>query len=216
MTKSRNSSNDRIRKRFFRSFVLTVSVIVLAPAFAVADGLVADGHANGAHTDLVLTMSQMVSLMRGQKEIVLTAAQKRCLEKLPNAGGVKKLFVFPSDTETCTCELSNVAVQVNPFMVEVPNFLLGRDLQHESAENEKKMREEEDKKYAEQHTHRGSKELELCKQANKVAYDDPASAATLYEQALKINPYLTDAKIQLGIARNNMAARQRKVIGRAK
>lgn len=188
----------------FAPFLIASVVLAGCPVLvAYGDGLVANGHVNGAHTDLNLTPGQVASLVRGQKQIVLTAEQKKGLSK-----PVEKLLVFPSNTDTCTCELANVAVQVTPWTIEVANDLLGRDLAKEARENEARFRAEQAKKVAAENTHRGSKELALCEQANRCSFDNPVSAIALYEQALKINPHLSDAKIQLGCAWNNMGVQR--------
>lgn len=187
--------------------MLAMSVLLTQDVHVLADGLVDEsGHVIGDHTDLVLTPEQKGELGRGQQKIRLTEQQRNILHHLRGADKVFELSVLPSNTMTCTCELANVAVQVAPGKIEVSNDLLGRDLESEIKERERILRAEEDKKFKAEHTYRGSKELLLCAKAEQISFDKPGDAIPIYEEALKINPHLSWAKLKLAEAWNNLGA----------
>lgn len=110
--------------------LITIALALLAvPACpsALADGLIYNGHGNGPRTLLTLTKDQTSGLAKGKDKITLTTNQHKTLAGLPNSAAVKELRILPVTTETCTCELANVAVRVNRGSIEVANELLGRD-----------------------------------------------------------------------------------------
>ncbi len=186
-------------------FLLSISLSAGFGLESLADGLAYKGHVIGPHTDLTLTEEQASHLQSGQKTIVLTAEQKKLLGKLPQSAAVESLYIFPAETEICTCELSNVAVQVSANKIEVADSLLGRDLSREDQIRESFLKAEEDKRYAAQHIHRGSKELLLFDKARKSENDnDLETAVSLYEQAIEINPAFRDAKHNLSFAASNL------------
>ena len=100
---------------------------VLACPSALADGLIYKGHVKGPRTLLTLTKDQISGLAKGKDKITLTTNQHKTLAGLPNSATVKELQILPVTTETCTCELANVAVRVNRGAIEVANDLFGRD-----------------------------------------------------------------------------------------
>lgn len=110
--------------------VLALLAMLACPA-ALADGLICNGHVNGPYTVLMLTKEQISSLAHGKDKITLTDSQRKRLASLKNTATVKELKILPVTTETCTCELLNVAVRTSKGSIEVANDLFGRDFMKE-------------------------------------------------------------------------------------
>jgi hypothetical protein len=88
-----------------------------------------------------------IKLAHGKDKITLTDSQRKRLSGLKNAATVKELEVLPVTTETCTCELLNVAVRTNKGSIEVANDLFGRDFtkEHNDFLLARRQREEQEK-----------------------------------------------------------------------
>ena len=130
--------------------VLLALLAMLACPAALADGLISQGHVNGPHTLLTLTKEQISSLAHGKDKITLTYSQRKSLARLKNAATVKELEVLPVTTETCTCELFNVAVRTSKGSIEVANDLFGRDFTKEHNDFLLARRQREEQERAEQ------------------------------------------------------------------
>ncbi len=130
--------------------VLLALLAMLACPAALADGLISQGHVNGPHTLLTLTKEQISSLAHGKDKITLTDSQRKSLARLKNAATVKELEVLPVTTETCTCELFNVAVRTSKGSIEVANDLFGRDFTKEHNDFLLARRQREEQERAEQ------------------------------------------------------------------
>lgn len=130
--------------------VVLAFLAVLACPYALADGLIHNGHVNGAHTLVTLTREQISALDHGKDKITLTESQRKRLAGLKNAAKVNELEVLPVTTETCTCELLNVAVRINKGSIEVANDLFGRDRAKEYNDRILTSRRREEQQKAEQ------------------------------------------------------------------
>jgi hypothetical protein len=130
--------------------VVLAFLVVLACPYALADGLIYKGHVNGPCTLLTLTKEQISSLAHGKDKITLTESQRKRLEGLKNVAKVKELEVLPVTTETCTCELLNVAVRINKGSIEQANDLFGRDRAKEYNDFLLSTRRREEQQKAEQ------------------------------------------------------------------
>ncbi len=164
---------------------------VLACPYALADGLIANGHVNGPHTLLTLTKEQISSLAHGKNKINLTESQRKSLQGLKNADSVKELLVFPATTETCTCELVNVAVRISKSSIEVANELFGRDFAKQDKEQaawDIRRKEQEEAKKRELSNLAKSPEarLNMLGEASLPAFREKAIG--YFQSALKINP----------------------------
>lgn len=178
------------------------STALIAVCPAVADGFVSNGHASGAHTDLILTSEQILALKQPHNDTIkLTAEQKAILrKKMRKAERADKVWVVPSNYVGCSCEVSDVAVRIAPNKIEVVDWLLARDFErqlhtsfwgggHYSFEN----------------TSENAPELVPYLESREARLKgDSAKSTELLEQSLKINPkfipphyYLADAYIQL-------------------
>lgn len=178
------------------------STALIAVCPAVADGFVSNGHASGAHTDLILTSEQILALKQPHNDTIkLTAEQKAILrKKMRKAERADKIWVVPSNYVGCSCEVSDVAVRIAPNKIEVVDWLLARDFErqlhtsfwgggHYSFEN----------------TSENAPELVPYLESREARLKgDSAKSTELLEQSLKINPkfipphyYLADAYIRL-------------------
>ena len=131
------------------TIALSLFAVLVCPP-ALADGLIYKGHVNGPHTLLTLTKEQISSLAHGKEKITLTDGQRKRLGGLKNAATVKELEVLPVTTETCTCELFNVAVRTSKGSIEVANDLFGRDFTKEHNDFLLARRQREEQERAEQ------------------------------------------------------------------
>lgn len=171
--------------------VVLALLAMLACPYALADGLIANGHVNGPYTVLTLTQEQISSLAHGKDKITLTDSQHKTLQGLNNADSVKELLVFPATTETCTCELVNVAVRINKSSIEVANDLFGRDFAKQDKEqaawdSRRKEQEEAKKKELSNLAKSPEASLNLLGEASLSAF--PEKAIGYFQSALKINP----------------------------
>lgn len=107
-------------------WLISLLLLLTMSTPAIADGLVSNGHIHGSHTDLTLTRDQIVALDHGQKKITLTDDQRKQLAHLRNSSRVKQLWVYPKTIETCTCELTDVAIRASKSSIEVSDRLFGR------------------------------------------------------------------------------------------
>lgn len=166
---------------------------------ARADGLVIDGHVRSKHTDITLVESQARQLDAGARVVRLTSHQRReLLAHIGKGAGVVELTVHPPDIETCTCEEANVAARVSRTLLEVPNFLSGRDLIAEARLHEAARRREKLEQYRREQTTERSAEAQLTERGRRLLFaDDYTGAITALEQALRMNPRLSDAKLHL-------------------
>ncbi len=130
--------------------VVLALLAMLACPSALADGLISKGHVNGPYTVLTLTKEQISSLAHGKDKITLTDGQRKSLAGLKNSTKVRELEVVPLSTETCTCELSNIAVRTNKGTIEVANNLFGRDFTKEYNYFLLSRKQREDQEKAEQ------------------------------------------------------------------
>lgn len=190
---------------------LTISLaIALSFSFVEpsnADGLTnGQGHINGPHTDLILTAEQQQQLKRGLSKIHLTDDQRRRLQHIGKGKNVTEISVLPADTQTCTCEIADVAIRVSPSTIEVADCFFGRDLKAEADIQWKRLKAQEEKEFKAEHTQRDSKEMQLYRKAEAIPFDKPGSAIPLLEEALKLNPHLTRAKDKLCQNWNNLGA----------
>jgi tetratricopeptide (TPR) repeat protein len=192
--------------------LVLVLLAMLACPSALADGLISQGHVNGPYTVLTLTKEQISSLAHGKDKIILTDSQRKSLEGLPNAAKVRELEVVPVTTETCTCELFNVAVRISKSSIEVASELFGRDFAKQDKEqaawdNRRKEQEEAKKRELSNLAKSPEARLNLLGEASLPAFQEKAIG--YFQAALKINPNYKWARRNLaacysGLANNAM------------
>jgi tetratricopeptide (TPR) repeat protein len=182
--------------------LLTLASTAIAVCPALADGFVDNGHASGAHTDLILTKEQIIALNKPHNDTIkLTAEQKSILrKKMRKAERVDNIWVVPSNHVGCSCEANNAAVRVAPNKIEVVDWLLARDF-----ERQRHTSFWGGGDYSFENTSKNAPELAPYLESREARLKgDIAKSTELLEQSLKINPkfipphyYLADAYIQL-------------------
>jgi hypothetical protein len=127
--------NESMMKKHYLAFL----ALLVASSWALGDGIGFKGDRVESCTTTVinLTREQQVILDAKPKKksksalrsISLTPKQRLLLQK--EAGfAPEKLDVWPlaAAKNTCTCELLNMAIRFKSDMMEVPHFLLGKDI----------------------------------------------------------------------------------------
>lgn len=185
-----------------RILIVLVATAFIAVCPALADGFVRNGHADGAHTDLILTKEQIIELNKPHKDnIKLTAAQKAILrKKMRKAERADNIWVVPSNHVGCSCDARDVAVWVAPNKIEVVDWLLARDFERQLHTSFWGGGD-----YSFENTSENAAELApYLKSRDLISRQDWSKSIELLEQSLKINPkfipphyYLADAYIQL-------------------
>lgn len=185
-----------------RILIVLVATAFIAVCPALADGFVRNGHADGAHTDLILTKEQISALKKPNNDTIkLTAEQKAILrKKMRKAERADNIWVVPSNHVGCSCEACDVAVRVAPNKIEVVDWLLARDFERQLHMSFDGFRHCES-----ENTSKNAPELAPYLESREARLKgDRAKSTELLEQSLKINPkfipphyYLADAYIQL-------------------
>jgi hypothetical protein len=182
--------------------VLALLAMLACPA-AIADGLIANGHVNGPYTVLTLTKEQISSLAHGKDKITLTDSQRKSLTCLPDSGSVRELLVLPVTTQTCTCELVNVAVRTNANSIEVADFQLGPNRDEEYKDPtlwDKRRKEQEAAEKIEASNLKKSEEASLNLKGIAEKNLESKNAIGYFQAALKINPNYKWARRNLASA----------------
>ncbi|MBP6595652.1 MAG: hypothetical protein KA255_21675 [Candidatus Obscuribacter sp.] len=185
-----------------RNLIVLVATAFIAVCPALADGFVSNGHASGAHTDLILTKEQIIELNKPHNvKIKLTAEQKAILrKKMRKAERVDSIWVVPSNHVGCSCEANNAAVRVAPNRIEVVDSLLARDFERQLHTSFWGGGD-----YSFENTRENAPELApYLKSRDSISRQEWSKSIELLEQSLKINPkfvpphyYLAHAYIQL-------------------
>jgi tetratricopeptide (TPR) repeat protein len=188
--------------RYSTKALIALASTAIAVCPALADGFVDNGHASGAHTDLILTKEQILALNKPHNvKIKLTAEQKAILrKKMRKAERVDSIWVVPSNHVGCSCEANNAAVRVAPNKIEVVDWLLARDF-----ERQRHTSFWGGGDYSFENTSENAPELAPYLESREARLKgDSAKSTELLEQSLKINPkfipphyYLAHAYIQL-------------------
>lgn len=171
--------------------VALILLAILACPNALADGLIYKGHVNGPYTILTLSKEQVTTLKSGKTKIVLTPEQRKALIDIQNAASVRELLIVPVTTETCTCELANVAVRTGTNTIEVAEHLLGRDFaQQEKEQALWRFRYSEQEKAEKAESNNLFRSAESRLNLNGVAERGPNSEKAIghFKSALQINP----------------------------
>ena len=172
------------------TFVLALLALLACPS-ALADGLIYKGHVNGPYTVLNLTKEQISSLAHGKDKITLTDGQRKSLTCLPDSGSVRELLVLPVTTQTCTCELSNVAVKTSAHSIEVADFQLGpnRDKEYKDPSLwDKRRKEQEAAEKIEASKLKQSEEARLNLKGIAENNRQSPKAIESFQAALRVNP----------------------------
>jgi len=140
---------------------------------------------------LTLTKEQISSLAHGKDKITLTDTQRNGLTCLPDSSSVRELLVLPVTTQTCTCELVNVAVRTNANSIEVADFQLGPNRDEEFKDQtlwDKRRKEQEAAEKIEASNLKKSEKARL--NLKGIAEQDLESqkAIEYFQAALRINP----------------------------
>jgi tetratricopeptide (TPR) repeat protein len=186
--------------------VVLALLAMLACPSALADGLISKGHVNGPYTVLTLTKDQISALDHGNKKIVLTIDQRKTLADLKNAERVRELRVVPVTTETCTCELVNVAVRTGTDSIEVADHLFGRDFAQQDREQvlwTSRGNEQQQAEKAESNNFFRSMEARLNLQGK--AESNSEKAIDCFKSALKMNPNYKWARRNLASTYSTLA-----------
>lgn len=186
--------------------VVLALLAALACPYALADGLIYKGHVNGPYTLLTLTKEQISMLDHGNKKIILTIDQRKTLADLKNAASVRELKVLPVTTETCTCELVNVAVRTGTNSIEVADHLFGRDFAQQDREQvlwTSRGNEQQQAEKAESNNFFRSMEARLNLQGKAEANSE--KAIECFKSALKLNPNYKWARRNLASTYSTLA-----------
>lgn len=123
-----------------------VYLLILALAFAsswvLADGIGFGGlmgNRVSGHTTTVITLTKEQKVLldtkpkKKQKSVLrsisLTSEQKTLLQKEAGFTPDKmEVWPLPAAKDTCTCELLNIGIRFKSHKLEVPHFLLGKDI----------------------------------------------------------------------------------------
>lgn len=108
----------------FVFFAFGLSLLANLPVFA--DGLTRNGHIVSPYTVLTLTKEQVKALDNGAQQIQMSQTQRQAMSKLPHANLVSKLWVYPKNIHTCTCEKADAAIRADKTHIEVSHWLFAR------------------------------------------------------------------------------------------
>lgn len=176
---------------------------ILACPKALADGLIRNGHVSGPYTVLTLTKEQESSLVRENGKITLTDSQRKSLKCLADSNAVRELLVLPVTTQTCTCELVNVAIRTSQNSIEVADFQLGPNRNEKFKEPTlwiKRRNEQEEAEKLEASSLRKSEEARLNLQGIAEKNPESKKAIGYFQAALRVNPNYKWARRNLASA----------------
>lgn len=178
--------------RIFASLLAAISMAIAETHSARADSLVRNGHIAGARTTLTLSPAQrqFLSTHRKRPKLVLTQFQRKIMLRETGVSTVKEVGIFPPNTQSCTCELADVAVRINSHQIEVSNSLYGRRLDLDDITLWSKQGEEElEDERLQKHVAPPAKEFQLRMEARKLSEAGKNEGAIrLLEQAIALNP----------------------------
>ena len=133
---------------------LMLFALALMSSLVLADGIGFKGDRVDGYTTTVITLTKEQKAILDSKpqneeesalrSIPLTSEQKTILKKEAGFAPERmEVWSLAAAKDTCTCELLNIAIRFTSDKMEVPHFLLGKDLDDRLKSKEDRAKEKD-------------------------------------------------------------------------